>query len=170
MREERILIHHGIKGQQWGIRRYQNEDGSLTEEGKKRYGVSSDGKMSLKGKIKRAWDLSADREQRIAGQKIASATILNNSDLLGNQKSKEHRDKIQKLSSWGYNENSKKYAQHYLDLLDKYAKDKPSLYRQAANSGASYVASASFWAEMEMIDAAVTSGRWSYNKRSKKWE
>lgn len=31
------LVHHGIKGQKWGIRRYQNEDGSLTEEGKKRY-------------------------------------------------------------------------------------------------------------------------------------
>lgn len=30
------LKHHGIKGQKWGIRRYQNEDGSLTEEGKKR--------------------------------------------------------------------------------------------------------------------------------------
>ena len=33
-----VLGHTGIKGQKWGIRRYQNEDGSLTEEGKKRYG------------------------------------------------------------------------------------------------------------------------------------
>lgn len=32
------LYHHGIKGMKWGIRRYQNEDGSLTEAGKKRYG------------------------------------------------------------------------------------------------------------------------------------
>ncbi len=32
------LYHYGIKGQKWGIRRYQNPDGSLTEEGKKRYG------------------------------------------------------------------------------------------------------------------------------------
>lgn len=31
------LYHHGIKGQKWGVRRYQNEDGSLTEAGKKRY-------------------------------------------------------------------------------------------------------------------------------------
>lgn len=30
------LAHHGIKGQKWGVRRYQNPDGSLTEEGKKR--------------------------------------------------------------------------------------------------------------------------------------
>lgn len=32
-----FLAHHGIKGQKWGVRRYQNTDGSLTEEGRKRY-------------------------------------------------------------------------------------------------------------------------------------
>lgn len=30
------LMHHGIKGQKWGIRRYQNPDGTLTEAGKQR--------------------------------------------------------------------------------------------------------------------------------------
>lgn len=30
------LYHHGIKGQRWGIRRFQNKDGTLTEAGKKR--------------------------------------------------------------------------------------------------------------------------------------
>lgn len=31
------LYHHGVKGQKWGVRRYQNSDGSLTPLGKKRY-------------------------------------------------------------------------------------------------------------------------------------
>lgn len=31
------LYHSGIKGQKWGVRRYQNEDGTLTDAGKARY-------------------------------------------------------------------------------------------------------------------------------------
>ena len=34
------LYHHGILGQKWGIRRYQNKDGSLTPAGKKRYSIT----------------------------------------------------------------------------------------------------------------------------------
>ena len=34
------LCHHGIKGQKWGVRRYQNPDGSLTAAGKRRYGTA----------------------------------------------------------------------------------------------------------------------------------
>lgn len=35
--QKTYLIHHGIKGQRWGVRRYQNEDGTLTKEGLDRY-------------------------------------------------------------------------------------------------------------------------------------
>lgn len=42
------LYHHGIKGQKWGIRRYQNPDGSLTEAGRKRY-YRSDGSLTGAG-------------------------------------------------------------------------------------------------------------------------
>jgi len=35
--DENYLAHHGILGMHWGVRRYQNPDGSLTPAGKKRY-------------------------------------------------------------------------------------------------------------------------------------
>lgn len=38
-----ILEHHGVKGQKWGVRRYQNKDGSLTSKGKMRYNVLDKG-------------------------------------------------------------------------------------------------------------------------------
>ena len=37
--DSNYLQHYGIKGQKWGIRRYQNEDGTLTPAGKARYGT-----------------------------------------------------------------------------------------------------------------------------------
>lgn len=33
---QNVIYHHGIKGQKWGVRRYQNKDGTLTSAGKKR--------------------------------------------------------------------------------------------------------------------------------------
>ena len=33
------LEHYGVLGMKWGVRRYQNEDGSLTSSGQKRYHV-----------------------------------------------------------------------------------------------------------------------------------
>ena len=40
---DNYLIHYGVKGQKWGERRYRNEDGSLTAEGREHYGI---GKMT----------------------------------------------------------------------------------------------------------------------------
>lgn len=56
------LYHHGIKGQKWGVRRYQNPDGTLTVAGKARYGLSSKLNPS---KVDREWAkkmIKSDRE------------------------------------------------------------------------------------------------------------
>ena len=33
-----VLQHYGIRGMKWGVRRFQQKDGSLTSQGRKRYG------------------------------------------------------------------------------------------------------------------------------------
>lgn len=42
-----ILVHHGVKGQRWGIRRYQYTDGSLTPMGKRRMNSSDDDQRNV---------------------------------------------------------------------------------------------------------------------------
>lgn len=39
---KQYLMHYGVKGMHWGIRRYQNPDGTLTEEGKRRHHLGTD--------------------------------------------------------------------------------------------------------------------------------
>lgn len=47
---EDFLAHYGIKGQKWGVRRFQNSDGSYTHEGKVRYGrIKTSGKKPKYG-------------------------------------------------------------------------------------------------------------------------
>ena len=41
-KHEEMLEHHGIKGQKWGVRRFQNKDGTRTDAGKKRERNNSD--------------------------------------------------------------------------------------------------------------------------------
>ena len=75
------LYHYGVKGQKWGIRRYQNPNGTLTEEGKIRYGVDpKTGKLSDEGKKLLKQDIDDQRKRKVnilgslgIGASIASA-------------------------------------------------------------------------------------------------
>lgn len=59
------LYHHGIKGQKWGIRRYQNKDGSLTPAGKKRAQQDADELKKAVGKTFDTYDAYRNLTLRI---------------------------------------------------------------------------------------------------------
>ena len=56
------LMHHGIKGQKWGVRRFQNEDGSLTNLGRQRYGQSY--RTGLGGIIDKLKERKAEKKRK----------------------------------------------------------------------------------------------------------
>ena len=69
------LVHHGTKGQKWGIRRYQNPDGTLTALGRARLGLKGtyDGAKNAVKNAKNAIKQAKLKRQRKANLKKANA-------------------------------------------------------------------------------------------------
>ena len=78
--EQNRLVHHGIKGQRWGIRRFQFKDGKLTLAGRKRYaedGTEIKGKSTNKksGKSKKKGSASNEQSQKKDVKKMSDQEI-----------------------------------------------------------------------------------------------
>lgn len=58
MNDNNYLAHHGVKGMKWGVRKYVNPDGTMTEQGKIRYGSKEGYLRSLK-KNRKVFGLTA---------------------------------------------------------------------------------------------------------------
>lgn len=63
------LYHHGVKGMKWGVRRYQNPDGSLTAAGKRRR-AKQDAKQARKEAKQKTWSDDARDSYKIRQKKV----------------------------------------------------------------------------------------------------
>lgn len=85
----RELYHHGIKGQKWGIRRWQNEDGTLTELGKQKYGKNNVNELTKEQLIDLNTTVklenSIDRETAAAYKKANVSDVLYDTSKITNQ-------------------------------------------------------------------------------------
>ena len=64
------LYHYGIKGMKWGVRKYQNEDGSLTSAGKSRYATVEDAKEAYRKAKKASHDKYSTASGGIYGGRL----------------------------------------------------------------------------------------------------
>ena len=62
------IAHHGIRGMKWGVRRYQNEDGSLTDAGKKRY-IRDSGRLTKLNESYKRKQIKANKAYQKADRK-----------------------------------------------------------------------------------------------------
>lgn len=114
------LQHHGIKGQKWGVRRFQNADGSLTAEGKKRYSVSD-------------YQQAIDKT-KTAGKIVNEAKTLNNTIKKVNDPAAERR--IRKSAAEMSDIELQKRVQR-LNMEDNYTR--MMLHRENLERGRTFV-------------------------------
>lgn len=114
------LQHHGIKGQKWGVRRFQNTDGSLTAEGKKRYSVSD-------------YQQAIDKT-KTAGKIVNEAKTLNNTIKKVNDPAAERR--IRKSAAEMSDIELQKRVQR-LNMEDNYTRI--MLHRESLERGRTFV-------------------------------
>lgn len=103
------LYHHGVKGQRWGVRRYQYTDGSLTPAGKKRYSTT--------------YSSTTHRRISLMGMQAKELVNTKRTQITGKQYVDDYLSKGTKFARIQTSENFEKfafYATYKKEDMDKY--------------------------------------------------
>ena len=123
---EDYIIHYGVKGQKWGVRRYQNEDRSLTNLGKKRYEPTKEDVQNAKKEFRKAvvsFNKSAIAKAELKKQRAITSfkdsKIREKLSKLGNRQSKRQQKLTEKYKSEGMSESDARVAAYKRERAEK---------------------------------------------------
>ena len=124
---EKELWHHGVKGMRWGVRRYQNKDGSLTNAGKKRYdrdilennAKKKDNRIVIDGPDPRRWvKEDIGRAKKVVDESSDAVKSLKNIET-STRRSKKQRLDLSKMTDQQLREriNRENLERQYNDMF-----------------------------------------------------
>lgn len=160
------LYHHGIKGQKWGVRRWQNADGTYNEAGKKRYGYEdkkAEAIRSLKSKAKEVGGKLAKKAIEAAKEKAKEAI---NEARQSSQQSDDAREKLRKrLDDLSWNDKISSAQRERMEKeLDDMSDDEVRALRkeinrqQASERAKEYLKDYQFKSTKDVMDSDTSDG------------
>jgi len=135
------LSHHGILGQKWGVRRYQNEDGTLTEAGKARINKDSSKLDRLQDKVIRRQEKQAKRAYKFS--KENSKTFFRSEEKVSKSASKLNKANtkltraINKANKF-YNKMERRYGDNLASSLSQKQISRGKQFADASFSSFNY--------------------------------
>ena len=117
------LMHYGILGQKWGIRRYQNPDGTLTDAGKARLSRNSKKLDKLQNKVK-------SKREKVEKKFDKYSNLNDRSGIFRSEKSIAKAAEKFKSAEHDYDRAIQKATKYYKKLDKRYKDTTPQALRQ----------------------------------------
>lgn len=131
---EQYLMHYGVQGQKWGVRRYQNKDGSLTAQGRKhaRAELKSENRLAYSlGKEATVYGRALAKSTKKMDKAVAKAERVSEKDAYGTrrrtrrlQQKADIEKETNEILSRQYNKSLDKAKSHVDSLISKYGSER----------------------------------------------